>query len=73
MRKSPSIFESIQDLKTEQHANLIFAEGADAGVSKSTKRLFYEEMNEQLQLLIHSFHTCRIEEFFKKARRLFNI
>ena len=72
MRKSPSAYESILDLKTEQHANLIFSERAEVGVSKLTKRVIYEEMDEQLQALIRSFHTYTIEEYFKKARALFN-
>ena len=72
MRKSPWVYESILDLKTEQHANLIFAERAEADVSKLTKRVIYEEMDKRLQGLIRSFHTYTIEEYFNKARALFN-
>ncbi|CAF3873782.1 unnamed protein product [Rotaria sordida] len=50
-RKHPTIYQSIHDLKTEQHANLIFAEKAEAGTIKIVKRALYEEIDEQLQNL----------------------
>jgi hypothetical protein len=67
-RKHPSI----QDLKTEQHANLIFAEKEEAQTMKITKLILYEEIDEQLQHLIANFHIYLRKEDFKEARALFN-
>lgn len=66
MRKSPSIYESIKDLQTEQHANLNFSKKAEAGVLKSTKRSMYEEMDEKLHILVSSFSACTRQDYFKK-------
>ena len=51
------IYESVHDLKTEQHANLIFAEKLEARTIKITKRAPYEEIDEQLPKLVSNFHT----------------
>jgi len=71
-RKHPSIYQSIYDLKTEQHANIIFAEKAEAGTIKIVKRALYEEIDEQLQNLVANFNLYPRKEYFKKARALFN-
>ncbi|CAF4336433.1 unnamed protein product [Rotaria sp. Silwood2] len=71
-RANPSIYESIKDLQMEQHANLIMAERLDAGIVKLTKRIEYEQMDEQLQSLAASFSTITRKEYFKRARALFN-
>ena len=71
-RKHPSIYQSIYDLKTEQHANIIFAEKAEAGTVKLTKRPLYNEIDERLQYLITNFHIYIRKEYFKRARALFN-
>ena len=71
-RKHPSIYQSIYDLKTEQHANIIFAEKAEAGTIKIVKRALYEEIDEQLQNLVAHFNIYPRKEYFKKVRALFN-
>jgi len=62
----------MQDLKTEQHAALILAEKLEAGTMKITKRALYEELDERLQQLVTNFHVYPRNEYFKKARALFN-
>lgn len=61
-RKHPSI----QDLKTEQHANLIFAEKAEAETMKITKLILYEEIDEQLQHLIANFRIYPRKKISRK-------
>jgi hypothetical protein len=65
-RKHPSIYESIQDLKIEQHANLIFAEKAEAETMKITKLILYEEIDEQLQHLIANFRIYPRKKISRK-------
>ncbi|CAF4181390.1 unnamed protein product, partial [Rotaria sordida] len=67
-----SIYRSIKDLKMEQHATLITAERLEAGLVKLTKRVKYGQMDKQLQNLITTFHTKPRNEYFKRARALFN-
>jgi hypothetical protein len=62
----------MQDLKTEQHAASILAEKAEASALKITKRALYEELDERLQQLIGDFHIHLRNEYFKRARALFN-
>ena len=62
----------MRDLKTEQHASLILAEKAEAGTMKITKRALYEELDERLQQLASNFHIYPRNEYFKRARALFN-
>ncbi|CAF1391294.1 unnamed protein product [Adineta ricciae] len=71
-RKHPSIYESIHDIKTEQHANLIFAEKAESGKMEIVKRTLYEDIDEQLQNLVANFYIYPRKEYFKRARALFN-
>jgi hypothetical protein len=71
-RKHPSVYESIEDLRTEQHASLVFAEKAVAGSMKITKRAIYEEIDERLQALAANFHVYPRSEYFSRARALFN-
>ncbi len=71
-RKHPSIYESLHDLKAEQHDNLIYAEQGESGIMKIIKRALYEEIDEQLQNLIINFHIYPRKEYFKRARALFN-
>ncbi len=71
-REHPSIYQSIHDLKTEQHATLIFAEKAESGTIKIIKRALYEEIDERLQNLVANFNIYPRNEFFKRARALFN-
>ena len=63
-RKHPSIYESIRDLKTEQHANVIFAEKAEAGTLKISKRASYEEIDERLQNLVANFSYISSKRIF---------
>ncbi|CAF4812022.1 unnamed protein product, partial [Rotaria magnacalcarata] len=67
-RKHQSIYQSIYDLKTEQHANIIFAEKAGAGTIKIVQRVLYEEIDEQLQNLVATFNIYPQKEYFKKVR-----
>ncbi|CAF4612585.1 unnamed protein product [Rotaria socialis] len=71
-RENPSIYESIADLRIEQHSNLILAEQLEAGVVKTRKRIKYEMLNEQLQQLASNFYLLPRDIYFKKARALFN-
>ncbi len=71
-RKHPTIYQSIHDLKTEQHATLIFAEQAEAGTSKIVKRTIYEEIDERLQNLVADYNLYPQDEYFKRARALFS-
>ncbi|CAF2617287.1 unnamed protein product [Rotaria sp. Silwood2] len=71
-RENPSIYESIIDLKMEQHANLITAEQLQAGRVKIRKRVKYEYLDEQLQQLASTFHLITRDLYFKRARALFN-
>ncbi|CAF3151709.1 unnamed protein product, partial [Rotaria sp. Silwood2] len=71
-RENPSIYESITDLKMEQHANLITAEQLQAGHVKVRKRVKYEHLDEQLQQLASTFHLITRDLYFKRARALFN-
>ena len=66
------MYESIQDLKTDLHVQLIFVKQAEAGTSKVRKRASYERLDEQLQQLVTNFHLYPRNEFFKRARVLFN-
>ncbi|CAF3411286.1 unnamed protein product [Rotaria sp. Silwood1] len=56
VRSHPSIYESIKDLKTEQHATLIMAEQLRSGSMKLRRRAKYELIDEQLQQLASSFY-----------------
>jgi hypothetical protein len=67
-----SIFECMQDLKTEQHAASILAEKAEAGTLTITRRALYDEIDERLRQLIGDFHIHPRNEYFKRARALFN-
>ncbi len=69
---SCSIYECMQDLKTEQHATSILAEKAEAGTLKITRRALYEEIDERLQQLIGDFHIHPRNGYFQRARALFN-
>ena len=71
-RRHPSIYESVHDLKTEQHANLIFGEKLEARMIKIAKHAPYEEIDEQLPNLVSSFHTYPRKKYFQKARAIFN-
>ncbi|CAF3401466.1 unnamed protein product [Rotaria socialis] len=71
-RENPSIYESIADLRIEQHSNLILAEQLEAGVVKTRKRIKYEMLNEQLQQLASNFYLLPRDIYFKRARALFN-
>jgi predicted metal-dependent phosphoesterase TrpH len=67
-----AVYQSIHDLKTEQYAALIFAEKAESGIVKIVKRTLYEEIDERLQNLVANFNIYPRNEFFKRARALFN-
>ncbi len=63
----------MQDLKIEQYVSLILAGKVEAGTMKITKRGgLYEEMDERLQQLIVNFHIYPGNEYFQRARALFN-
>ena len=67
-RKHPSIYQSIYDLKTEQHANIIFAEKAEAGTIKIVKRALYEEIDEQLQNPVANFNIYPRKRIFQESQ-----
>lgn len=56
----------------EQHATLIMGEQLQAGRMKIRKRAKYEQLDEQLQELVSSFHSIPRDLYFKRARALFN-
>ena len=62
----------LHDQRIEQHATLISAEKAERGTMKITKRALYEELDEELQILIAHFDVYPRQEYFKRARALFN-
>ena len=62
----------MKDLQVEQHASVILVEKAEAGTMKIIRRALYEELDEKLQQLVASFNICPRNEYFKKARALFN-
>ena len=66
------IYESITDLKMEQHANLINAEQIQAGLKKPRKRIKYSLADAQLQQLSSNFHLITRDLCFKRVRALFN-
>ena len=68
----PSVYESIQDFQTEQHANSIQAEQLLSGVVKARRRAKYEILDEELQRLITNFHFMPRDMYFKQARALFH-
>ncbi|CAF3455161.1 unnamed protein product [Rotaria sp. Silwood1] len=72
VRSHPSIYESIKDLKTEQHATLIMAEQLRSGSMKLRRRAKYELIDEQLQQLASSFYIITRDMYFKRARALFH-
>lgn len=71
-RLHPSVYESIKDLQVEQHATIITGEKLLAGQLKLRRRIKYEQLDEQLQQLVSSFHVTARDVYFKRARALFN-
>ncbi|CAF2134675.1 unnamed protein product, partial [Rotaria magnacalcarata] len=69
-RENPSIYESIADLRIEQHSNLILAEQLEAGAVKTRKRIKYEMLNEQLQQLASNFYLLP-RDIFQKSKSSF--
>ena len=67
------MYESIFDLKTEQHVNLIFVEKAEAGTLKVSKHASYAEIDEQLQNLVSSFAYISSKRIFQKNPELYLI
>lgn len=65
------MYESIQDLRMEQHATLIAGEKLQAGQLILRRRVKYEELDEQPQQLVSSFHLTARDIYFKRARALF--
>ena len=56
----------------EQHTTLIMGEKLQAGQMKIGKRANYEQLAEQLQGLVSSFHSIPRDSYFRRARALFN-
>ena len=69
-RSHPFVYESIKGLRMEQNATLITGEKLQAGQLKLRRRVKYEQLDEQSQQLVSSFHLTAREIYFKRARAL---
>ena len=66
-----TIYESVKDLKIEQHAKSIMVEQLQAGLMKLRRHVKYQRLDEQLKQLVPSFDLISRDTYFKLARAFY--